>query len=67
MAQGLVIAEPRVVLALIAREFDFIPAYMEWDESHPRKGLWGERVYQIEEGAAHPANHYPCRVSVRQT
>jgi hypothetical protein len=25
----------------------------------------GDRAYQIEEAAAHPAAHYPCRVNVR--
>ena len=70
IAQGLAMTEIRVVLVLIAREFDFKPAYDEWDSLHPKKGVQtyrGERVYQIEEGAAHPADHYPCRVSLRES
>jgi hypothetical protein len=61
--------ELRVVLALLAREFSFEPAYAEWDRLHPRNGLKtyrGERAYQIEEGAAHPVEHYPCKVARRK-
>jgi cytochrome P450 len=67
IAQSLVMTELRVILACIVRQFDFKPAYDEWDRLHPRKGLKtyrGERVYQVEEGAAHPVEHYPCRVSL---
>lgn len=66
VAQGFVMTELRVILACIVRRYDFKPAYDEWDRLHRTKGLQtyrGERVYQIEEGAAHPVNHYPCRIS----
>ena len=69
IAQGLVLTELRVVLALTARNFDIKPAYDEHDQLHPRKGLRayrGERVYQIEEGAAHPVDKYPCRIHLRK-
>ena len=62
--------ELRVIMACIVRQFDFQPAYDEWDRLHPRPGLRiyrGERVYQTEEGAAHPVEHYPCRVAMRET
>lgn len=68
-AQGFVMTELRVVLACIVRQFDLVPAYDEWDRLHPIKGprtYRGERAYQIEEGAAHPVDHYPCRVYVRE-
>ncbi|KAL9127707.1 MAG: hypothetical protein Q9217_003458 [Psora testacea] len=73
VAQGFVIAELKVVLACLVRQFDFAPAYEEFDRLNPLKTRGGmelrmyrgERAYQIEEGAAHPADHYPCRVSVR--
>ncbi|KAK3173548.1 hypothetical protein OEA41_006878 [Lepraria neglecta] len=68
IAQGLVMTELRVVLAMVVRQFYVKPAYEEWDLLHPSKGLRtyrGERVYQIEEGAAHPADKYPCRVYER--
>lgn len=68
IAQGLVMTELRVVLACIVRQFDFKPSYDEWDQLNLRKGLRtyrGERAYQIEGGSAHPVEHYPCRVSIR--
>ncbi len=70
VAQGFVMTELRVILACIVREFDFAPAYDEWDRLHPGNDIRtyrGERAYQIEEGAAHPVNHYPCRVFLRRT
>lgn len=48
IAQSLVMIELRVVLALLVREFNFEPAYAEWDRLHPRNGLKtykGERAY----------------------
>lgn len=69
VAQGFVMTELRVIMVCIVRQFDFQAAYDEWDRFHPRKGLKtyrGERAYQIEEGAAHPVNHYPCRVSINK-
>ena len=70
VAQDFVMTELRVILACLVRRFDFMPAYDEWDQLHPQQGLRtyrGERVYQTEEGAAHPVENYPCRVSVRET
>lgn len=67
IAQALVLVELRVVLACLVRDFEVQPAYDEWDKKHPRKGIMlyrGERAYQVEEGAAHPAAHYPCRVKL---
>ena len=55
---------------MVMRQFEFKPAYEEWDHLHPSAGLRayrGERVYQIEEGAAHPVDKYPCRVYERAT
>jgi cytochrome P450 len=67
IAQGLVMMELRVVLAIIVSEFDVQPAYEEWDLLNPGKGgmYRGERAYMMEEGSAHPVEHYPCRVSLR--
>ncbi|CAG8949870.1 hypothetical protein HYFRA_00004198 [Hymenoscyphus fraxineus] len=69
IAQGLVMIELKVVLAHLVREFDFENSYDEWDIANPRKGLKicrGERAFQIDEGAAHPAEHYPCKVSFHE-
>jgi hypothetical protein len=64
----MVMLEVKMILAMTVREFDVKPAYEEWDRLHPRKGLKtvdGERAYQIDEGAAHPVDHFPCRVYLR--
>ena len=69
VAQGIVETELKIILACLVREFDFRPAYDEWDRLHPRKGgksYRGERAYQMEEAAAHPVEHYPCRVFTRE-
>lgn len=69
IGQALVMVELEVVLVMIAREFEFKPAYDEWDVIHQKKGLRvfrGDRAYQIEAGAAHPSDHYPCRVSLNK-
>jgi cytochrome P450 len=69
IGQALVLIEFRVILACLVREFDIAPAYDELDERCPRKGLKllrGERAYQIETGAAHPVDGYPCRVKCAQ-
>ncbi|KAI9674935.1 MAG: hypothetical protein M1822_008997 [Bathelium mastoideum] len=66
IGQSLAMTELRISLAMIVRDFDFEPGYDEWDQLHPQKGVKtyrGERAYQIEEAAAHPANNYPCRIS----
>lgn len=72
-AQGLVMIELRVVLSLIAREFDFRPCYDEWDRLHSSKNTTalpttyrGERAYQVEGAATHPVDGYPCRVFLRK-
>ncbi|KAF2726543.1 sterigmatocystin biosynthesis P450 monooxygenase StcS [Polyplosphaeria fusca] len=67
IGQALVLIEFRVILACLVREFDIAPAYDEWDEKQSRKGvklLRGERAYQVEKGAAHPVDEYPCRVKL---
>lgn len=70
IAQGIVMVELKLILASVVREFDFRPAYEEWDGLHPWKGIKsykGERAYQMEEAAAHPVEHYPCRVFLRES
>jgi cytochrome P450 len=67
IAQALVLTELRIMLACLVRTFDITPAYDEYDEKHPRKGIQtyeGERAYLIERGAAHPTAGYPCRVAM---
>ena len=64
--------ELKVVLSCLVRQFEFSPAYGEFDALHKRNPVEtrrrtyrGERAYQIEGGAAHPSDHYPCRVHLR--
>ena len=69
MGPTLVIQEIKTVLALTVREFDIRGAYEEWDELHPGKGsktAWGERAYQVFSGAAHPADRFPRKVTLRR-
>jgi cytochrome P450 len=68
IAQAMVLVELRIVLACLARSFGVTPAYEEWDRLRGRsagtlKLVNGERAYQVERGAAHPVEGYPCRVS----
>lgn len=68
IAQGIVMTELKIILACVVREFEFRNAYEEWDALYPGKG-WryrGDRAYQMEEAAAHPVEHYPCRVFLRE-
>jgi cytochrome P450 len=70
IGQGLVLMELKIVLALTVREFDVRDAYEEFDAPRGQKGtqikdVEGERAYQIEQGGAHPADRFPCRVSLR--
>lgn len=67
VAQNFVMTELKIILVCVVRLFDFQPAFEKWDRLYPSKGLQtyrGERMYQIEEGAAHPVDQHPCRVSV---
>ena len=69
IGQGLVMMELKVILAILARMINVSDAYEEWDRLNPRVGkeveriYRGERAYQMEEAAAHPVEHYPCRIS----
>ena len=68
IGQTLVMQDVKTVLAMTVRQFDVCAAYNEWDELHPRKGLktaWGERAYHVFRAAAHPADGFPCRVTLR--
>jgi cytochrome P450 len=58
IAEGIVMTEIKLVLAHLVREFEFKDAHEEWDVLNRRKGpkaYRGERAYQVEQGAAHPA------------
>ena len=69
IAQDLVMVELSVLLVMVVREFDFKDCYEEFDRlrsGRPGQRYRGERAYQVENGAAHPVDGYPCRVSLRR-
>ncbi|KAH7378408.1 sterigmatocystin biosynthesis P450 monooxygenase StcS [Phaeosphaeria sp. MPI-PUGE-AT-0046c] len=68
VGQALVLIELKVILACLVREFDIVPAYDELDKRRSKGGikkLRGERAYQVEKGAAHPVDEYPCWIKIR--
>lgn len=66
IGQELALVEIKMIMAMTLREFEFQPAFDEFDRLHPRPGkvkmIRGERAYQIILGSAHPPDGYPCRV-----
>ncbi|KAF2756235.1 cytochrome P450 [Pseudovirgaria hyperparasitica] len=69
LGQTLAMLDIKVTLALTVREFDIKEVYDEWDKINPSDGikrLEGERAYQIMNGGSHPADGYPCRVTLRK-
>ncbi|RMJ28726.1 Cytochrome P450 [Aspergillus sp. HF37] len=70
IGQTLALLELRIAMVMTLREFDIAPAYEEWDCIHRRtsvKEFNGHRAYQAEKGGggAHPADEFPCRVTLR--
>ncbi|ROV93812.1 hypothetical protein VMCG_08763 [Cytospora schulzeri] len=70
IGQTLVMLELKIALVLTAREIDVVPAYEEWDALHVKddkiiKTVNGNRAYQEEKIAAHPADGFPVRVVLR--
>lgn len=56
--------ELKIVLCLVARQFDFSPAYEELDEREGEgkvRRVDGERAYQV--GKGEPSGFLPCRVT----
>lgn len=76
IGQTLALLELKIALVLTVREVNVVPAYAEWDALHPKKGARGKagvintvdgnRAYQAEKGAAHPADGFPVRVELRR-
>lgn len=75
IGQTLALLELKIALVLTIREVRVIPAYEQWDAMHSRKHkvrgtvintVDGNRAYQEEKGAAHPADGFPVRVELRK-
>ena len=67
IGQELAMMEMKMILVMTARELNVECGFEEWDRLHPRKGIKevrGERAYQMILGSAHPADGYPCKVSL---
>jgi len=68
VGQELALTEIKIILALTVREFVVRNAYAEFDEKEGNKGGWevaGSRAYMVRiGGGGHPADGYPCRVSM---
>ncbi|KAJ5563772.1 hypothetical protein N7513_000014 [Penicillium frequentans] len=68
IGQSLAMLDIKITLVLTLREFDFQDQYAELDRLHPKNGpqtVFGERAYQVPQGASHPADGMPCRVKQR--
>ncbi|KAB8298217.1 hypothetical protein EYC80_001956 [Monilinia laxa] len=70
IGQALVMLELKIILAMVVRELEVQDAYKEWDtifgDKKGMKEVDGERAYQVDGGAAHPADGFPCRVAFRK-
>ncbi|KAF1839160.1 cytochrome P450 71B25 [Decorospora gaudefroyi] len=69
LGQTLAMLDIKLTLAMIVREFDVQDQYAEWDRLHPSSGVktvFGERAYQVAQGAAHPVHGFPCKVFSRK-
>lgn len=68
IGQALAMLDIKIALVMLIREFNIDDAYDEFDRLTGNNGIKtvnGERAYQISQGAAHPADGFPCRVSFR--
>merc|ERR1711939_415493 len=69
IGQELAMTEIKLVIAVIAREFDIHDAYAEVDAKKRNRGrglcVNGERAYPIFRGGGHPSENFPCRVPLR--
>lgn len=79
IGQTLVWNEIQIALILTLRMFDITPAYEEFDRNRrmgvveglkakvfgePVRTVHGDRAYQTEKAGTHPADGYPCRVTM---
>ncbi len=69
IGQELAMMEIKMILVMTIRELNIKGGFSEWDQLHPKNGIRevrGERAYQMIMGSAHPADGYPCKVSLRR-
>jgi hypothetical protein len=66
VGQTLAMLDIKVTLALTVREFDFKNEYEERGRMHSFSGIknvYSERAYRVPQGAAHPVDGFPCKVT----
>jgi cytochrome P450 len=67
IGQTLAMSDVKITLAMTVREFDVCDQYEGWDRLYPSSGIktvFGERAYQVPQGAAHPVHGFPCKVTM---
>ncbi|KAJ5709516.1 hypothetical protein N7493_009807 [Penicillium malachiteum] len=69
IGQNISLMAVKATLALVVRQFDFHDAYAEYDAIHPLKKneintLFNERAFMIQKGVVHPAQGFPCKVTL---
>ncbi|KAF1978270.1 hypothetical protein BU23DRAFT_450424, partial [Bimuria novae-zelandiae CBS 107.79] len=65
IGETLVLNELRIALAMTARVFHITPAYEEWNTiKAANESSYSERAIQTLRSGAHPAEGYPCRVTL---
>ncbi|KAL3419819.1 P450 monooxygenase [Phlyctema vagabunda] len=75
IGQELALLEMKIILAMTLRDFDIKAEYEEWDRMHGRdkpgdvlegrRGVLGERAYQVLVASAKPADGMPVRIQRR--
>ncbi|KAJ6023974.1 hypothetical protein N7540_004771 [Penicillium herquei] len=68
IGQNISLMGVKASLAMVLREFDFHDAYAEYDALNASSGLktmFDDRVYMIQKGSGHPAQGFPCKVTLR--
>ena len=69
IGQNISLLGVKATLALVVRQFDFEARYTEYNRFNPSEGLktmFGEGAYMIQKGAGHPAQGFPCRITLRE-
>ncbi|KAJ5721974.1 hypothetical protein N7488_000009 [Penicillium malachiteum] len=70
IGQNISMMAVKATVAMVVRQFDFQDAYAEYDVIHPLKKneiktIFNERAYMIQKGGGHPAQGFPCKVTLR--
>ncbi|KAE8362948.1 cytochrome P450 [Aspergillus caelatus] len=67
VGQNMSLVSIKVSLLMTVREFNVHDQYAEWDRLRLSAGIRamdGERVYMVQKGSGHPAQGFPCKVTM---